>query len=595
MADNKLLKEALEAIRSGNRAHAKDLLTRLLRADQKIAKYWLYMSAVVDTDKERIVCLENAKKIEPDNQIAARGLVLMGAMEADSSFDPVKPNSQREWDIGDVLSSSGASTLVVADQEQVDVKPSRVLGMLMVTLVAITLLFIGVTGDPIERATGRSVSSGGGLQPLITAGPSPTYLPTETPIGFVASPTGSGFNAPLEATYTPTPPFIDTPHPDSQAFSSGIRNMNEGDFEEAIGYFEQFLEVEPGSPDGHYYLGVTYLKMEDFLKARESFISTLEFDDRFGPAYLGRAQADLGLNPERQVSDDINRAISFSPEFIDGHLFRAIYRIDRDNPEGAMGDAEKALELNPASALAFQIIAQIHLQNEDFEDALEAAQTSYELDITLVDNYYTLGYALIENGYEADAVAPLRAYLDLNDEHAFGWYLLGRGQVAQEDYETALTSLEKALSLNINLVETSYYRGIAYLELEDYENAIDRLENAVRIYPRWFEAHLTLGRAILESGDTTGGYFQINKSSSFARSDAQFGGLYYYRALSLKELDRPEEARKDWEALLDLPVDAVPSEWIVTAQENYRGSFPTSTANPAVPTRVLSATPSPTP
>ena len=49
-----MLREALEAIARGQRERARDLLTGLLRAGQANPAYWLWMSAVVDTSKERV-------------------------------------------------------------------------------------------------------------------------------------------------------------------------------------------------------------------------------------------------------------------------------------------------------------------------------------------------------------------------------------------------------------------------------------------------------------------------------------------------------------------------------------------------------------
>ena len=48
-----LFQEAVEAIRTEDRPRAKELLTRLLKTDQNNVHYWLWMSAAVDTAKER--------------------------------------------------------------------------------------------------------------------------------------------------------------------------------------------------------------------------------------------------------------------------------------------------------------------------------------------------------------------------------------------------------------------------------------------------------------------------------------------------------------------------------------------------------------
>ncbi|MGD8864326.1 MAG: hypothetical protein PVI81_01920, partial [Anaerolineales bacterium] len=77
----KQLTEAIAAARVGNRLKAREILSRLLRSDSSNAEYWIWMSAVVDSPKERVYCLESALKIDPTNRAAMRGLVILGARE----------------------------------------------------------------------------------------------------------------------------------------------------------------------------------------------------------------------------------------------------------------------------------------------------------------------------------------------------------------------------------------------------------------------------------------------------------------------------------------------------------------------------------
>ena len=70
-----MITEAIAAARAGDRARARDLFSRLLRTDSANAEYWVWMSSVVDTDRERIYCLESALKLDPTNRAAMRGLV----------------------------------------------------------------------------------------------------------------------------------------------------------------------------------------------------------------------------------------------------------------------------------------------------------------------------------------------------------------------------------------------------------------------------------------------------------------------------------------------------------------------------------------
>ncbi|MCZ7551289.1 MAG: hypothetical protein M5U05_01680 [Anaerolineales bacterium] len=91
MPEDVMLHEAVEAIRQGQRARARDLLTRLLRADPNNVAYWLWMSSVVETAREQIYCLKSALKLEPNNPAVRQGLRLLGALPAEGEVKPTPP------------------------------------------------------------------------------------------------------------------------------------------------------------------------------------------------------------------------------------------------------------------------------------------------------------------------------------------------------------------------------------------------------------------------------------------------------------------------------------------------------------------------
>jgi hypothetical protein len=68
------LQAGITAARDGRHAEARGLLKEALQADPFSEQGWLWMSAVVETDPERRVCLERVLDINPRNQTAQAGL-----------------------------------------------------------------------------------------------------------------------------------------------------------------------------------------------------------------------------------------------------------------------------------------------------------------------------------------------------------------------------------------------------------------------------------------------------------------------------------------------------------------------------------------
>ena len=68
------LKEGIKAAKAGERHTAQQLLMRVVEANERSEQGWLWLSGVVDTDEDRLICLENVLALNPDNVQARAGL-----------------------------------------------------------------------------------------------------------------------------------------------------------------------------------------------------------------------------------------------------------------------------------------------------------------------------------------------------------------------------------------------------------------------------------------------------------------------------------------------------------------------------------------
>jgi hypothetical protein len=68
MSDN--LQKAIASIKAGNKAAGKQLLAQILKADPQNEQAWLWLTKVVDTNQERIQCLQKVMAINPHNETA---------------------------------------------------------------------------------------------------------------------------------------------------------------------------------------------------------------------------------------------------------------------------------------------------------------------------------------------------------------------------------------------------------------------------------------------------------------------------------------------------------------------------------------------
>jgi tetratricopeptide (TPR) repeat protein len=601
MTEDPMFNEAIEALSKGQRARAKDLLTRLLRANQANPQYWLYMSSAVETSQERIYCLENVLKLDPSNQAARRGLVLLGARSAGDTVKPVPP-IKRRWSAPAVEEEIPKTRWEkLYGNKLVRAGFFSGLGILLVGLF--WLGFFGVKNMQPEEVVIFRVSITPGLQPTFTATPSP--FPTSTPV--VRSPTPT-FAGPtplwmfLEVTYTPVPPYVNTPHPVNEAYRTSLRAYARGDWKNMLRYMQQAAQVEPESADVHYYVGEAHRRMEEYPQALKAYELSIKLNESFAPSYLGRALIKLLDDPGGEIKEDLDRALELDPGLVSAYLARAQYWLVHGEPEAALDDLVIVEELFPTSPLLYQYRAQAYLSLQEFDLALENAIEANRLDITLLPAYLTLALAHLETGDADGALAPLDTYLTYEEEDDKAWLIAGRIYYNQGDHaEPAIDALDKALALDPTLSQAYFYRALVKISLDEAQSAVNDLLMAQKLDNSSFWINLELGHALFKAGRPNDAYRQLRSSQDFAETDDQFAALHYWRALALEVIGNPLAAVAEWEALLELPEEAVPAGWRDEAREHLLVLLTptptltrTSTATELPPTPTLTRTPTAT-
>ena len=68
------LRAGIAAAKANRRDEARELLLRVVEADEEIEQAWLWLSGVVDSDEDRLIALENVLEINPDNAQARAGV-----------------------------------------------------------------------------------------------------------------------------------------------------------------------------------------------------------------------------------------------------------------------------------------------------------------------------------------------------------------------------------------------------------------------------------------------------------------------------------------------------------------------------------------
>lgn len=576
-----MYKEAINAVSMHDYARGRDLFTRLLRINAHNADYWLWMSACVETSKERLYCLREAHKLAPNHPAVLRGLRMLG--EAPPASTPDFPYEQqiRKWSAPKLQKNLPETGL---PGKKLWLRVAAGAGALLIVAALLLVGLLGPENSPLSF--------------LFAPRPTPTLrrVPTLTPQ--TPSPTAPLSTAPagqptplaalLGATYTPTPLYVNTPHSVSEAYRTGLRAMQRQEWDAARGYFSQVATLEPTALDLPYLSAETYRLSGELEAAVLEYEKIIAANPEFAPAYLGRARAWLAeQTPDLdKAGRDLQRAVALDAAMFESYLELARLEQLRGDPQASLDWLNTLEAYSPANPQAMQLRARAHLALGEAADAVDWARQASQADLTSLPGYLLLGEALLKAGEAEQAISPLETYTLHAAQQPEGWVLLARAyQLSgrQADALAALTRLEAGDGSDFDLL---VQRGLLYLELEQPEKAVEDLERARAINKKTFAANIALGRAYLAVDRAGNAYQALSEAEAFANSDADQAEVYYWRAQSLDELGEVKVALREWRALLALPQDAVPDEWRAAAEERIAQTItPTPTRLTPTPTQ----------
>jgi tetratricopeptide (TPR) repeat protein len=76
---NEMLKNGVSAVKAGKLEEAQEWLVMLLQIERYNEQAWLWLSGAAQDDQDRLDCLTELLKINPDNAVAQRGLAALRA------------------------------------------------------------------------------------------------------------------------------------------------------------------------------------------------------------------------------------------------------------------------------------------------------------------------------------------------------------------------------------------------------------------------------------------------------------------------------------------------------------------------------------
>lgn len=598
------LNEAKSAIHHGDLQRARVLLTSLVKTDRDEPEVWLWLSAVVDTHKERKACLEQALKYDPQMEIAQRALASLGDETYRKKHRIPFSQQRQDWESGLAVPKFNRF------QQLMMTGVWRPVVMVLGVLLVVGLL--ALAGWGINSWLNRPVYSLGELR---TSTPSPTVTPrlheylffnldeltAQTPLAAL-----------IAETVTPMPtmtPYVVLPFSQYEYNRSAMYAYARQDWAGMESNLLGLVKQEPQAHDVHYYLGLAYLYQAKFEEAQLSFEQALTIEEDYAPAYWGLAQVILLSGDEEKyplAEEYLLAAYGLDENMPDIALALADFYVHQEAYDAALPYLTQAEEILPADSRVMLAYMQLYEQWGQPEKELEYALQAQQADATRVDTYRRLGELFVQQGQFSQAIEPLRIYLTYEPEaDALYWAWLGFCFGEVDLLEEGEAAFARAFAIAPEDDAVTYWLGRFHYSQANYEEALVYFRALIRKESRSYEYNLWTGLSHTAMGDCGRALPYYSQGLAAAQSAQEAAIVHYNRGRCYHLMGYTVLAERDMEALLALPYDLLQGEWVEYAlgvlqlspavvRTMQADGLPRVTPSPTAtrtPTRTATATP----
>ena len=229
----------------------------------------------------------------------------------------------------------------------------------------------------------------------------------------------------------------------------GIEYLTEGNYTEALNYFEKSLEIDQNLPECNYFKGLTNQLLSKLEISLESFDIELSLNANHINSLIAKGTSLCLLSRKEEGIKEYNKVLELEPNNIQALLNKSI----------ALHDLNKTNE------------------------ALDCINKLIEIDNNNYLPYLTKGNILAKNGQNVEAIENYKLSLEKNNISTQALYNMGICYLNMKDYQQANKCFDDALLINPNLLEIYIAKAKIFEEQKNYNNAIELYNEIIPKFP----------------------------------------------------------------------------------------------------------------
>ena len=265
--------------------------------------------------------------------------------------------------------------------------------------------------------------------------------------------------------------------------------------------------------------------------------------------YHDRAMYYLDENQINNALGDINKAIQLNGDKPEYFVTLADIYLAMGKVPNTLESLKKAEKLDPKNNEALIRLAQLYLVMKDYTNCFTYVNSALTVNKQNPQAYFIWGFAQLEMGDTTSAIRNLQTAADQDQNYYDAYLQLGMIYSARKN-PLATDYFRSAIQIDSTRTGAYYLMGWFYQETEQFDKAISTYQRLIKVAPEMKEVPYNIGYINLVDLDNYPA--AIKYFSECVRIDPNYVDAWFNRGYSYELSGDLESARKDYEKALQV-------------------------------------------
>ena len=291
----------------------------------------------------------------------------------------------------------------------------------------------------------------------------------------------------------------------SEKIQSGNRNVQQGQYEEAIKEYNLVSKEHPYFPDAEFYKGLTRFRQKDIDAAADHFKKTLDIYpehvkarkglDNVTKQFLNAGNKSYKRGDITRATDYYEKALEFDSNFYLAYFQLGVLQKKQGQSKEAIESLQKVLKIKPDHDKTWFTLGTAYEADGNNQEAIVHYNKAIEINPGYTKAYGNLGKLYTDIGMHIEAEDKLKTVIQIDKDYADGFMRLGILYLQQEKYSEAIENLSYSTKIDKKDFNKFFNLASAYNYMKEWDKAVTAAQSCIDIKKRFGGGWLELGIA----------------------------------------------------------------------------------------------------